>query len=63
MTERRADEPMVAGHDEPVHGPFGGYTVETETMPDGRRIRYYSWPPERPAEGDPGERREEAPGS
>jgi hypothetical protein len=23
---------------------FGEFRVETETMPDGRRIHYYAWP-------------------
>jgi hypothetical protein len=23
---------------------FGEYTLETETRPDGRTIRYYAWP-------------------
>ena len=37
---------MVTDDDEPVHRPFGGYTLDVETLPDGRTIRYYAWPPE-----------------
>ena len=39
-------EPIRPVESEPINerGAFGAFTVETETMPDGRRIRYYAWP-------------------
>jgi len=40
----------VNDDDDVVYGPFGGYAIETEMLPDGRRIRYYSWPDERDTE-------------
>lgn len=66
VTERLPDGGMVTDDDDAVHQPFGGYTVETETLPDGRRIRYYAWRDESGAAGraDPGElpRAEDGPG-
>jgi hypothetical protein len=43
---RRRVAAMVTDEDGVVHRPFGGYTVEVETLPDGRTIRYYAWPPD-----------------
>jgi hypothetical protein len=34
--------------------PFGDFEVETEALPDGRKIHYYRWPAAEPAR-DPGE--------
>lgn len=41
---------MLTDDEGVAHGPFGGYTVETEALPDGRTIRYYAWP--RDVDGD-----------
>lgn len=49
MSER-APEPMVPEHGEPgepgepSQPAFGRATIEVEALPDGRRIRYFSWP-------------------
>jgi len=52
MTEQ-PDERMVTDDGAVVHQPFGGYKIETEPLPDGRRIHYYSWT-EATAEPDAG---------
>jgi hypothetical protein len=44
VTGRRPDAVILTDDDEPVPHPFGGYSLETETLPDGRTIRYYAWP-------------------
>jgi hypothetical protein len=51
---------MLTDDDGLVHRPFGSSTVETETMPDGRTIRYYSWPP---GDGERGRVRADADGA
>ena len=42
MTEPDTDaqQPTPTGDDL----PFGDFEVETEPLPDGRRIHYYRWP-------------------
>ena len=32
--------------------PFGDFEVETETLPDGRRVHYYRWPADEPDTAD-----------
>ncbi len=44
---------MLTDDDVLVHRPFGGYTLEVETLPDGRTIRYYAWPAESDEGGAP----------
>ncbi len=46
MTEPDTDprEPTPTGDDL----PFGDFEVETETLPDGRKIHYYRWPDAEP---------------
>jgi len=53
MTEPDNDPREPARPD--VSLPFGDFEVETEALPDGRRIHYYRWPdaePPRDAEPD-----------
>ena len=37
---------MVTGPEPRRDDPFGGFTVTTEAMADGRSIHYYDWPAE-----------------
>ena len=40
---------------EPTPGddlPFGDFKVETEALPDGRKIHYYRWPASDPDAAD-----------
>jgi hypothetical protein len=52
MTERDDDRREAAPSDtEPVL-PFGDIEIETERLPDGRLIHYYSWPADAPPAAD-----------
>lgn len=44
MKERRPSDPMVPQNAEEPQAPFDRATIEVEALPDGRRIRYFSWP-------------------
>ena len=43
---------MVTEGDEAAGG-IARFSLETERMPDGRRIHYYSWPGEAAPAGEP----------
>jgi hypothetical protein len=52
MTESDTDPREPTRAEDPL--PFGDFEIETETMPDGRRIHYYRWPDaEPPRDADP----------
>jgi len=42
MTEPDTDAQQPTPTDDDL--PFGDFEVETEPLPDGRRIHYYRWP-------------------
>ena len=50
MTEPDNDPREPTPAEDPV--PFGDFEVETEALPDGRKIRYYRWPAADPDEAD-----------
>jgi hypothetical protein len=47
MTEPDNDPRETTHAEDPL--PFGEFEIETEAMPDGRRIQYYRWPDAEPA--------------
>ena len=52
MTEPDNDPREPTRAEDPL--PFGEFEIETEAMPDGRRILYYRWPAdEPPRDADP----------
>ena len=52
MTEPDNDSREPAGPDDSL--PFGDFEVETEALPDGRKIHYYRWQAaERPRDAEP----------
>jgi hypothetical protein len=50
MTEPDNDPQEPTRTDDPF--PFGDFEVETEALPDGRKIQYYRWPATDPDEAD-----------
>jgi hypothetical protein len=52
MTEPDNDSREPARPDDSL--PFGDFEVETEALPDGRKIHYYRWQAaERPRDAEP----------
>jgi hypothetical protein len=52
MTEADDDRRKPAPDDTSPTLPFDDFEVETETLPDGRQIRYYRWPTDEPQATD-----------
>jgi hypothetical protein len=50
MTERDNDPREPTRPDDPLS--FDEFEVETEALPDGRKIHYYRWPAADPDEAD-----------
>jgi hypothetical protein len=50
MTEPDNDPQEPARAEDPL--PFDDFEVETEALPDGRKILYYRWPIADPDEAD-----------
>ena len=50
MTEPDNDPREPTRAEDPL--PFGDFEVETEALPDGRKIHYYRWPAADPDEAD-----------
>ena len=50
MTEPDNDPQEPARAEAPL--PFDDFEVETEALPDGRKVHYYRWPPTEPDGAD-----------
>jgi hypothetical protein len=50
MTESDSDPRKPTRDEDPV--PFDDFEVETEALPDGRKILYYRWPAADPDDAD-----------